>query len=167
MAEATALYERVATHVRISQQNIDACTEEMNEEIAESSALLRNIRGRKAVMQANQFLKTLPQKDQLALKATVTGDEVEKVLSKMPLFDQRGNYRAGSTISTDNANLVAFPPAMEAVSCKPLFFDLGSNGVEFPSLTHRTTPVERGVTGAAADLAKGVAGRLGLGGWFS
>lgn len=40
--------------------------------------------------------------------------------------------------SRQNKDLAPFPPAFEAIPCKPLLFDLALNSLEFPTLKKQT-----------------------------
>ena len=51
-------------------------------------------------------------------------------------------------------NLVNFPPDFSPIPCKPLFFDIALNHVEFPSLDHKLE------SGGAAGGAGGLSGWL-------
>ncbi|XP_049869055.1 signal recognition particle subunit SRP68 [Pectinophora gossypiella] len=72
---------------------------------------------------------------------------------KKPLVERLDEYREDTQVLTKNPNLYKIPPPMEAIPCKPLFFDLACNFVEFPSLDDKT---------GAADSKKGGAGITGL-----
>ena len=43
--------------------------------------------------------------------------------------------------------LASLPPDYQALPCKPLFFDLALNHVEFPSLAHQAEKKPGGITG--------------------
>lgn len=72
---------------------------------------------------------------------------------KKPLVDRLDEYREDSQVLTKNPNIYKLPPSMEAVPCKPLFFDLACNFIEFPNLDDKT---------GAADSKKQGAGLTGL-----
>ncbi|RVE44468.1 hypothetical protein evm_010872 [Chilo suppressalis] len=72
---------------------------------------------------------------------------------KKPLVDRLDEYREDTQALTKNPNIYKMPPAMEAIPCKPLFFDLACNFVEFPNLDDKT---------GAADSKKQGAGLTGL-----
>ncbi|GLV32934.1 Signal recognition particle 68 [Carabus blaptoides fortunei] len=54
--------------------------------------------------------------------------------SKKPLIERLDEYREDPQLLTKSPNVVTLPPAMEAIPCKPLFFDLAFNLVKFPDL---------------------------------
>ncbi|KAL4709872.1 hypothetical protein ACJJTC_003835 [Scirpophaga incertulas] len=72
---------------------------------------------------------------------------------KKPLVDRLDEYREDTQVLTKNPNIFKIPPQMEAIPCKPLFFDLACNFVEFPNLDDKT---------GAADSKKQGAGLTGL-----
>ena len=51
--------------------------------------------------------------------------------------------------------LAPFPPEYRPVPCKPLFFDLALNHVEFPPLGHRVEKKQGGITGFMKGLIWG------------
>lgn len=46
-------------------------------------------------------------------------------------------YKEDSQLLTTKPNVYALPPKMEAMPCKPLFFDLALNLIEFPDLNDK------------------------------
>lgn len=72
---------------------------------------------------------------------------------KKPLVDRLDEYRDETQVLTKNPNIYKMPPPMEAIPCKPLFFDLACNFIEFPNLDDKT---------GAADSKKQGAGITGL-----
>lgn len=57
--------------------------------------------------------------------------------SKKPLFERLHEYREDSALLTKQPNVYKLPPPMRSIPCKPLFFDLAFNMVEFPELSHK------------------------------
>lgn len=76
-----------------------------------------------------------------------------KYKDKKPLVDRLDEYREDTQVLTKNPNIYKMPPSMQPVPCKPLFFDLACNFVEFPNLDDKT---------GAADSKKQGAGLTGL-----
>lgn len=72
---------------------------------------------------------------------------------KKPLVDRLDEYREDTQVLTKNPNIYKLPPPMEAIPCKPLFFDLACNFVEFPNLDDKI---------GAGDSKKQGAGITGL-----
>lgn len=78
---------------------------------------------------------------------------------KKPLVDRLDDYREDSHVLTKNPNIFKMPPPMEAVPCKPLFFDLACNFVEFPNLDDKTGAANNKKQGAGiTGLVKGFLG---------
>lgn len=51
-----------------------------------------------------------------------------------PLSDRMDQYIEDKSLTSKHPNLVSFPPDFEPIPCRPLFFDLALNSVDFPSL---------------------------------
>lgn len=78
---------------------------------------------------------------------------------KKPLVDRLDDYREESQVLTKNPNIFKMPPPMEAVPCKPLFFDLACNFIEFPNLDDKTGVANSKKQGAGiTGLVKGFLG---------
>lgn len=78
---------------------------------------------------------------------------------KKPLVDRLDDYREDSQVLTKNPNIFKLPPPMEAVPCKPLFFDLACNFIEFPNLDDKTGAANNKKQGAGlTGLVKGFLG---------
>ena len=64
------------------------------------------------------------------------------------LKDRLDVYHQDSSLTSKKPKVTAFPPDFLPVPCKPLFFDLAMNHVEFPSLAERVEPKKAGgITG--------------------
>nr|CAG4640797.1 EOG090X04NF [Eulimnadia texana] len=78
------------------------------------------------------------------------------VKSNKTLWERLDEFVEDGNLLTDNPNLIKFPPDMQAVPCKPLFFDLALNHVEFPSLAAnmetKKAPGGAGITGFVKGL---------------
>ena len=72
-----------------------------------------------------------------------------KGAKSLPLVDRLDEY-----MLKWKPNLVNFPPDFSPIPCKPLFFDIALNHVEFPSLDHKLE------SGGAAGGAGGLSGWL-------
>ncbi|XP_011635909.1 signal recognition particle subunit SRP68 [Pogonomyrmex barbatus] len=57
--------------------------------------------------------------------------------SKKPLYERLHEYREDPALLTKQPNVYKLPPPMRSIPCKPLFFDLAFNMVEFPDLSHK------------------------------
>ncbi|KAJ4444391.1 hypothetical protein ANN_06183, partial [Periplaneta americana] len=83
--------------------------------------------------------------------------------SKKPLFERLGEYREDPSLVSRTPNVYKLPPDMRPIPCKPLFFDLAFNFVEFPSLEDKTEAAAGGKKGGAG-LTGFVKGLWGWGG---
>lgn len=73
------------------------------------------------------------------------------------LYERLSEYKEDSSLNSKQPNVFKMPPEMEPVACKPLFFDLAWNFVEFPSLEDK---IQQG------DGKKGLSGLVkGFLGW--
>ncbi|GBP38399.1 Signal recognition particle subunit SRP68 [Eumeta japonica] len=78
---------------------------------------------------------------------------------KKPLVDRLDDYKEESQALTKNPNIYKLPPPMEAIPCKPLFFDLACNFIEFPNLDEKTGTADSKKQGAGlTGLVKGFLG---------
>ncbi|XP_038211841.1 signal recognition particle subunit SRP68-like [Zerene cesonia] len=77
---------------------------------------------------------------------------------KKPLVDRLDEYREDTQVLTKNPNIYKLPPPMEAVPCKPLFFDLACNFIEFPNLDDKTGVANKKQAAGITGLVKGFLG---------
>jgi signal recognition particle subunit SRP68 len=77
---------------------------------------------------------------------------------KKPLVERLDEYREDTQALTKNPNIFKMPPAMEAVPCKPLFFDLACNFVEFPNLDDKTGAADGHKPAGLSGLVRGFLG---------
>lgn len=77
---------------------------------------------------------------------------------KKPLVDRLDDYREDTQYLTKNPNIYKLPPPMEPIPCKPLFFDLACNFVEFPSLDDKTGVADNKKAAGLTGLVKGFLG---------
>lgn len=79
--------------------------------------------------------------------------------SSKPLFERLSQYKEDQQLNTKNPNVFKLTPDMQPIPCKPLFFDLALNFVEFPSLDDKMESPKQ-----AAGISGFVKGFLGWGG---
>lgn len=79
-----------------------------------------------------------------------------------PLFERLSQYKEDQTLNSRNPNVYKLTPEMEAIPCKPLFFDLALNFVEFPMMDDKIESPGKGKAGAG--ISGFVKGFLGWGG---
>ena len=77
-----------------------------------------------------------------------------KATKSVPLVERLDQYYEDRDMLKGKPNLVNFPPEFSPIPCKPLFFDIALNHVEFPSLEDKLE----------SESAK--AGGGGLSGWI-
>lgn len=79
--------------------------------------------------------------------------------SKKPLYERLHEYREDPALLTKQPNVYKLPPPMRSIPCKPLFFDLAFNMVEFPDLSHKLgDQAKRGQAGFVSGFVKGLWG---------
>lgn len=70
-----------------------------------------------------------------------------------PLNERMDQYDENRALTGKKPNLVAFPPDFEPIPCRPLFFDLALNNVDFPSLEEHVE--QRKAGGGLTGMVKG------------
>jgi signal recognition particle subunit SRP68 len=156
--EALALYDRCTEHAQVTLSKLREA-KDVQILIEDVEAMLLRIRGQKISLHASHFLSETDKTDE-----TVAGNG--NVIKSL-LQDRLGSYSSDATLAGIDPKLVAMPPDFEPIPCKPLFFDLAFDNLEFPSLAARVE--QKPTTGAAAVSAvKGALGKLagGLGGFW-
>lgn len=123
--EAMALYQRSLQHVK------DAAT---YEKILPAS-LKEDLRKLEVSVQGAQYAAH-------AHSVLEDGQEEENGTSKhaknkKPLYESLQEYREDPALLTKQPNVYNLPPPMRSIPCKPLFFDLAFNMIEFPDLSHK------------------------------
>lgn len=148
--EAVALYIRstnYATEALKSKPKQFKLTEELER-------LIKNIEGCKFSAHAYSVLE-----DDTTEESVLFG-KTQK--STKPLFERLSQYKEDQQLNTKNPNVFKLTSDMQPIPCKPLFFDLALNFVEFPSLDDQLdTP---GGGKKAAGISGFVKGFLGWGG---
>jgi signal recognition particle subunit SRP68 len=81
-------------------------------------------------------------------------------LTYQPLVDRLQEYCEDPSLTTKQPNVFKLPPEFEPIPCKPLFFDLAFNQIEFPSLDDKLEQKQQ----QAAGLTGFVKGLWGWGG---
>lgn len=148
--EAVALYVRSSNYAKESLQTTPLKEFDMSEELTQ---LIQTINGCKFSAHAYSVLETntsnkLNVESKDSLKA-------EKLSLSKPVFDRLLEYHESSSFNTKNPNVFKLLPEMQPIPCKPLFFDLAHNYIEFPSLSDKIKSAEKkGITG----FVKGILG---------
>lgn len=119
--------------------------------------LIKTIEGSKFSAHAYSVLEADGQEE------TVLYGKAQK--SSKPLFERLDQYKEDPTLNSRNPNVYKLTPEMEAIPCKPLFFDLALNFIEFPSLEDKVeSPSGKKGGPPGAGLSGFVKGFLGWGG---
>ncbi|KAG7302778.1 hypothetical protein JYU34_012741 [Plutella xylostella] len=142
--EALAMLERSSAYTAESLTS-DLTDAQLKNKL---QALKKDIESCKFEVHADSVLED--DEDDEETKYTSSGKAYK---DKKPLVDRLDDYREETQVLTKNPNIFKMPPSMEAIPCKPLFFDLACNFVEFPNLDDKT---------GAADSKKQGAGLTGL-----
>ncbi|XP_063853403.1 signal recognition particle subunit SRP68-like [Scylla paramamosain] len=81
------------------------------------------------------------------------------------LIERLDEYIEDPSLTSSSPQVAQVPPPMTSVPCKPLFFDLALNHIEFPSLDdkieNKKTNAPAGVTSGLTGLVKGLWGGWG------
>ncbi|KAK7007749.1 signal recognition particle subunit srp68, partial [Halocaridina rubra] len=85
------------------------------------------------------------------------------IKNKKMLIDRLDEYIEDSSLTSKHPNVAQVPSPMTSVPCKPLFFDLALNYVEFPSLEDKVETKKRQPAAAGGGLTGLVKGLWGWG----
>lgn len=122
--EAMALYQRSAQHMKDALEYGETLPKSLEEALQK---LMASIEGAKYAAHAHSVLEE-GQEEEPGTKYTKT---------KKPLFERLPEYREDPALLTKQPNVYKLPPSMQPIPCKPLFFDLAFNMVEFPDLSEK------------------------------
>ncbi|CAD7006680.1 signal recognition particle subunit SRP68 [Ceratitis capitata] len=81
--------------------------------------------------------------------------------STKPLYERLSQYKEDQSLHTKTPNVFKMTPEMEAIACKPLFFDLAIGHIELPPLDDK---LQTSGNKGAASISGFVKGFLGWGG---
>lgn len=143
--EAVAMYDR---SIQYAQKALQSKCYELIDLKNELSKLLQMIEKSEYSAQAYSVLEI------------DTGNDVnlygKTVKSNKCLFERLSEYREDPSLNSKQPNIFKMPPEMIPIPCKPLFFDLAWNFVEFPSLDDKIQTIDgnKGLSG----LVKGFLG---------
>jgi len=153
--ESAALYERALTYADAAVKgwnNIPDC-EEKSKALLQMEELKQQVEGKKYGLHAASILDvadgaTSAGANQRPTKPLV--DRLDEYVEDPALLGGRGSAIGNSSNSSSSSktqpNLVPFPPEFQPVTCKPIFFDLALNNLEFPSLQHKMEQSKKGST---------------------
>lgn len=151
----------------LTKHAVDQC-QESAQFFAENSAASpdaspRSIEIRKSDVQFLQNLlagelqrcRALVEIDNVRAKAGAAGTK-----SSVPLVERLYEY---PTEGADLENLVTYPPKIEPIPVKPLFFDVAWNYIDYPGQTTATAPKAADTTSAAQSTQPQKKGWFGFG----
>lgn len=94
----------------------------------------------------------------------VTGAKLGAKVKKVPLAERLDEYYEDPGLATKSASIIKLPPDMTPIPCKPLFFDLAQNQLDYPPLEDKLdVKVKPAASGAQP---AGISGFVkGLWGW--
>ncbi|XP_076649795.1 signal recognition particle 68 [Halictus rubicundus] len=147
--EAMALYQRSAQHVKDALNYGKMLPESLREALQK---LETSIEGAKYAAHAHSVLEEGQEVEPGTNKYTKT---------KKPLYERLHEYREDAALLTKQPNVYKLPPSMHPIPCKPLFFDLAFNMVEFPDLSEKLG--DQAKKGGQAGLTGFVKGLWGWG----
>ncbi|XP_057323807.1 signal recognition particle subunit SRP68 [Microplitis mediator] len=122
--EAVALYQRSLRHAQDALKDSSRLPEDLKSELAK---LESSVEGAQCAVHAHSILQD--EKDEPGA--------VKQTKSKKPLYERLHEYREDPSLVTKQPNVYNLPPPMKSIPCKPLFFDLAFNMVEFPDLSDK------------------------------
>lgn len=154
--DAFALYERSAKYANMVKKDKKATKDHL--ELVQK--LLDDIDKNKFISHAQGVLEEISKQEE--------GNEIfkkptKKIKLKTALYERLENYVEDPNILT-RPNLVKFPPDLEAVPCKPLFFDLANNLIEYPNLDDVSNEAAKSKKEGAAGISGLVKSLWGWGG---
>lgn len=158
--EAVALYQRSTNYAQSVTKNkaMKALPFDLQSAMKE---LLEKIEGSVFTAQAYSVLE---QDEGAAQEEGIFGAKAQK--NTKPLFERLAVYKEDPQLNSKNPNVFKLTPDMEPIPCKPLFFDLALNYIEFPALDHKMDQSAKGGKGGAQDEGKGISGLVkGFLGW--
>lgn len=125
----------------------------------EMRALLERIAGSVYTAQAYSVLEEGAGEEEVG--GGVFGQQKQRNVK--PLYERLNVYKEDPQLNSKNPNVFKLMPEMEPIPCKPLFFDLALNYVEFPSLEGK---MDVSAKKEAAGEGKGISGLVkGFLGW--
>ena len=150
--EARALFQRATSYAN-KAKNDDILPKNLRQEM---QSLMEMIESKQFMAHANSILEGEGAADSAARKDS----KVDTSKGDVPLVDRLDEYYEDPNLTSGKPNLYPFPPSFQPIPCKPLFFDLAREHVEFPDLEKKVA----GPAGAAGGQQGGSGGWLG--GWL-
>ncbi|XP_005095134.1 signal recognition particle subunit SRP68 [Aplysia californica] len=155
--ETVALYQRALDNCKkaLAGYKKQSQSPKIKEEVQTIQELQEQIGGQMHSCQAFSILDSGASGDQ-SLFTPVT--------DKRLLEDRLDEFVTDKSLSSKKATLTHFPPNFEPIPCRPLFFDLALNHIEFPSLEDKLEAQKKAAGGGGGGLTGMVKGWLWGGG---
>ncbi|OXU28183.1 hypothetical protein TSAR_003634 [Trichomalopsis sarcophagae] len=145
--EAMALYQRSLQHVKDAMEHKALLPTTLKNDLVKLESL---IEGAQCAAHAHSVLDE-GQEEDIGIN--------KQVKSKKVLADRLHEYVEDQALLTKQPNVCKLPPPMQSIPCKPLFFDLAFNMIEFPDLSDKLQEKDKkGEKGGIAGLVKGLWG---------
>ncbi|KAM7429566.1 signal recognition particle subunit srp68 [Porites harrisoni] len=125
--EAVSLYARVVSHASSAITHLQELDSIESQAINSLQELISQARGFKCSAHASHILE----------KEEVADEMCDMSLNEKPLSSRLDHFVTDPSLTSKKPQVISFPPEFEPVPCKPLFFDLALNQVQFPSLAHK------------------------------
>ncbi|KAL7640248.1 UNVERIFIED_CONTAM: hypothetical protein RMT77_009662 [Armadillidium vulgare] len=149
--EALALYGRTDSLINKTEKY------ELEKSLKESLNVLKNEVESKKYTAHAQVLLSKQQQGKIIESPKISEEDKNKML-----IDRLDLYMEDESLLSKNPKVAPVPPEMESVPCKPLFFDLALNHVDFPSLEDKeqraNSPAKQQQVGGIRGLVKGLWG---------
>lgn len=140
--EAIALYHRVLDYAKTAShgfQKFKSKDTQYKMEAERLSDLSGEVNGMMFSCHANSILDSTPTGNQTAVINTVS--------SRVPLEDRFDEYVEDKSLTSKKPYVAAFPPDFHPIPCRPLFFDLALNHINFPSLDDKLEQAQKKAAG--------------------
>ncbi|KAI8797162.1 signal recognition particle subunit SRP68 [Biomphalaria glabrata] len=145
--ETVSLYQRALDNCKKAIGGLKKQTQngKIKQEISALEELEQHISGQMFSCQAYSILDS-----------SSTGEQTfsTQVTDKRPLEDRLDEYLLEKSLTSKKATLTRFPPEFEPIPCRPLFFDLALNHIEFPSLEDKLEQ-KKAAGGGLTGMVKG------------
>ncbi|XP_014206574.1 signal recognition particle subunit SRP68 [Copidosoma floridanum] len=142
--DAMALYHRSLQHVKDAMEHKSLLPDSLKNDLIKLESL---IEGAQCAAHAHSVLEEGQEEDIGVNK---------QVKSKKMLSERLHEYLEDPALLTKQPNICKIPPPMQSIPCKPLFFDLAFNMIEFPDLSDKLQDQDKkGEKGGLAGLVKG------------
>ncbi|EGD75011.1 hypothetical protein PTSG_07235 [Salpingoeca rosetta] len=141
LREALAMFDRASEVAAVARTKLQAQPAEFAEPLlAALDSVQVRMRAVRVGMQAGAFLQaSRRQEDESAARTDEEGavpDDDADRLADVPLSETINTLDTSAAVL--KRPLLQFPPEFQAMSCKPLFFDMGSSHLAFPNVGDRT-----------------------------